>query len=256
MLAVSCYSPAMGKSLQVADLSLAIGGKKILDDISIEIAKGSFTALCGRNGAGKSQLLKCIKGLRKPDCGRILIDGVEADAKARMKRVALVFQEAGMQIVSQSVWKDVAFGPENMGLDKDEIDSRTEAALRLMGLEDKARQRPQTLSGGELRKCAIAGILAMEPDVILLDEPFANLDYPSTLTVIRALDTLHEKGYSIIVVSHEAEKFLAHTDTLFIMDKGILAESGRSSEIFQKLPEYDIFIPDGASFGDLTWLKR
>ena len=93
----------MGKSLQVADLSLAIGGKKILDDISIEIAKGSFTALCGRNGAGKSQLLKCIKGLRKPDCGRILIDGVEADAKARMKRVALVFQEAGMQIVSQSV---------------------------------------------------------------------------------------------------------------------------------------------------------
>ena len=246
----------MGKSLQVADLSLAIGGKKILDDISIEIAKGSFTALCGRNGAGKSQLLKCIKGLRKPDCGRILIDGVEADAKARMKRVALVFQEAGMQIVSQSVWKDVAFGPENMGLDKDEAATRTEAALRLMGLLDKAKQRPQTLSGGELRKCAIAGILAMDPDVILLDEPFANLDYPSTLTVIRALSALHDRGYTILAVSHEAEKFLSETDTLIIMEDGRIAASGCSYDIYAELPVHDIYIPRGAAFGDLTWLKH
>ena len=96
----------------------------------------------------------------------------------------------------------------------------------------------------------------MEPDAILLDEPFANLDYPSTLTVMRALDALHEKGYSIIVVSHEAEKFLAHTDTLFIMEEGHIVEAGRSSELFGKLPDYDIYIPAGASFGDLTWLKR
>ena len=246
----------MGKSLQVADLSLAIGGKKILDGISIEIGKGSFTALCGRNGAGKSQLLKCIKGLRKPDSGRILIDGVEADAKARMKRVALVFQDARMQIVSQSVWKDVAFGPENMGLDKDEAANRTEAALRLMGLLDKAKQRPQTLSGGELRKCAIAGILAMDPDVILLDEPFANLDYPSTLTVIRALSALHERGYTILAVSHEAEKFLSETDTLIIMEDGRIAASGCSYDIYAELPVHDIYIPRGAAFGDLTWLKH
>ena len=256
MLAVSCYSPAMGKSLQVAYLSLAIGGKKILDDISIEIAKGSFTALCGRNGAGKSQLLKCIKGLRKPDCGRILIDGVEADAKARMKRVALVFQDAGMQIVSQSVEKDIAFGPENMGLDKAEVKRRVEYALHLMGLEDKAKQRPQTLSGGELRKCAIAGILAMEPDVILLDEPFANLDYPSTLSVIRALNTLHGKGYTILVVSHEVEKFLFHADTLFILEEGRIMEKGSASEVYLKLPSYDIYLPKNVSFEDLTWLKR
>ena len=246
----------MEPALQIDDLSLQIGDRMILDHVSLTLEKGAFAALCGRNGAGKSQLLRCIKGLRKPSAGRISIDGSEADAKTRMKRIALVFQNAEMQIVSQSVEKDIAFGPENMGLGKEEIARRVESAMHLMGLEGRAKQRPQTLSGGELRKCAIAGILAMEPDVILLDEPFANLDYPSTLTVIRALDTLHEKGYSIIVVSHEAEKFLAHTDTLFIMDNGILAESGRSSEIFQKLPEYDIFIPDGASFGDLTWLKR
>ena len=236
----------MDNALQIENLSLSLNGLKVLDDISLTLEKGSLAAMCGRNGAGKSQLLRCIKGLRRPDSGRILIDGREMDAKARMKSIALVFQNAEMQIVSQSVEKDIAFGPENMGLPKDEVRRRVDYALHLMGLEDKAKQRPQTLSGGELRKCAIAGILAMEPDAILLDEPFANLDYPSTLTVMHALDALHEKG----------EKFLAHTDTLFIMEEGHIVEAGRSCELFGKLPDYDIYIPAGASFGDLTWLKR
>ena len=161
-----------------------------------------------------------------------------------------------MQIVSQSVEKDVAFGPENMGLDKKEIARRVEKALSLMGLEDKVKQRPQTLSGGEKRKCAIAGILAMEPDVILLDEPFANLDYPSTLSVIRALNTLHGKGYTILVVSHEVEKFLFHADTLFILEEGRIMEKGSASEVYLKLPSYDIYLPQNVSFEDLTWLKR
>ena len=246
----------MGTALQIEDLSLSINGNRILDNVSFSLAKGSFAAMCGRNGAGKSQLLRCIKGLRKPDSGRILIDGAEADGKTRMKRIALVFQNAEMQIVSQSVEKDIAFGPENMGLDKAEIARRVDNALNLMDLKDKARQRPQTLSGGELRKCAIAGIIAMEPDVILLDEPFANLDYPSTLAVIRALDTLHDKGYTILVVSHEAEKFLAHTDMLLVMDGGSVREAGASREIFSRLPDYDIYIPGNASFEELSWLRR
>ena len=153
----------MEKALQTEDLSLIVNGNQILDSISLELERGSFAALCGRNGAGKSQLLRCIKGLRKPGSGRILIDGKAADEKTRMKRIALVFQNAEMQIVSQSVEKDIAFGPENMGLGHDEVRRRVDDAMRLMGLEAKARQRPQTLSGGELRKCAIAGILAMEP---------------------------------------------------------------------------------------------
>ena len=246
----------MENILCIDDLQLSINGRQILDGVSLSLQKGSFAALCGRNGAGKTQLLRCIKGLRKPDSGKITIDGSAANEKTRMKRIALVFQNAEMQIVSQSVEKDIAFGPENMGLDHDEVRRRVDDAMRLMGLEAKARQRPQTLSGGELRKCAIAGILAMEPDVILLDEPFANLDYPSTLTVIRALCTLHERGYSIIVVSHEAEKFLAHTDMLFIMEGGRLVEAGHSRDIFRTLPEHDIYLPAGASFGDLTWLSR
>lgn len=243
-------------ALKVSGISLKINGHAILDNISFNLEKGSFAVLCGRNGAGKSQLLRCMKGLVKPDSGKIFLDGSEADAKTRLRNIALVFQNAEMQIVSQSVEKDIAFGPENQGLDSAEINKRVDHALSLMGLQDKAKQRPQTLSGGELRKCAIAGILAMEPDVILLDEPFANLDYPSTLSVMRALISLHEKGYTVLVVSHEVEKFLAHTDSLFVMEGGKIMEQGCSKDIFRKLADYDIYLPENASFEDLTWLKH
>lgn len=245
----------MEKALEVRDLTLSINNLKILDNLSFSLDKGSFAVVCGRNGAGKSQLLRCIKGLVSPDGGEILVDGVSLNAKARMKKMAIVFQDADMQIVSQSVEKDVAFGPENMGLDRKEIKRRVENALSLMGLEGKVKQRPQTLSGGEKRKCAIAGILAMEPEVILLDEPFANLDYPSTLSVIRALNTLHRKGYTILVVSHEVEKFLFHADTLFILEEGRMKEKGRADEIYFKLPSYDIYLPKNASFEELSWLR-
>ena len=245
----------MEKALEVRDLTLSINNLKILDNLSFSLDKGSFAVVCGRNGAGKSQLLRCIKGLVSPDGGEILVDGVSLNAKARMKKMAIVFQDADMQIVSQSVEKDVAFGPENMGLDRKEIERRVENALSLMGLEGKVKQRPQTLSGGEKRKCAIAGILAMEPEVILLDEPFANLDYPSTLSVIRALNTLHGKGYTILVVSHEVEKFLFHADTLFILEEGRMKEKGRADEIYFKLPSYDIYLPKNASFEELSWLR-
>ena len=231
----------MASALETRNLSLSINGNLIFEDISLSLPKGAFAALCGRNGSGKSQLLRCIKGLVRQNTGEIYTDGIKTDPKTRMKKIALVFQNAEMQIVSQSVEKDVAFGPENMGLDKEEVRRRTSEALRVMGLEAK--------------ECAIAGILAMEPDVILLDEPFANLDYPSTLTVIKSLITLHEKGYTLLVVSHEAEKFLAHTDTLLIMDKGHLVMQGESSRMFNSLSNYDIYLPANASFEDLSWLR-
>ena len=243
-------------ALRTEDLLLDIGGSRILDGISLSLEKGSFTALCGKNGAGKSQLLRCLKGLRKPTGGKIFLGEEEAGEKERMKRVALVFQNAEMQIVSQSVWKDVAFGPENLGLGRDEVAKRVEEALSLMGLENKAGQRPQTLSGGELRKTAIAGVLAMKPEVLLLDEPFANLDYPSTKAVIKALVSLHREGYTLLVVSHDAEKFRAHTDTLMIMDHGVVSECGESRILYGKLREHDIYIPAGASFEELSWLRE
>ena len=121
----------MENILCIDDLQLSINGRQILDGVSLSLQKGSFAALCGRNGAGKTQLLRCIKGLRKPDSGKITIDGSAANEKTRMKRIALVFQNAEMQIVSQSVEKDIAFGPENMGLDRSEVERRVEAALDL-----------------------------------------------------------------------------------------------------------------------------
>ena len=246
----------MESVLRTENLCLDINGKAIFKDVSLSLEKGTFAALCGRNGAGKSQLLRCLKGLRKPTSGNILIDGNPSSPKERMKRIALVFQSAEMQIVQQSVEKDIAFGPENLGLDKTEVQRRVDEAISIMNLEEKRLQRPQTLSGGELRKTAIAGVLAMQPDVILLDEPFANLDYPSTLAVIKALIAMHERGYTILVVSHEAEKFLAETDTLIILEGGRVVASGRSCDSFMALADHDIYIPRGASFGELTWLKR
>ena len=241
-------------ALRVEDVSLSIGESGILDGVSFSLEKGSFSAMCGHNGAGKSQLLRIIKGLARPSSGRILLDGRECSAKERMRRVGLVFQDAQMQMVAQSVEKDIAFGPENLGLDSGEVSRRVGMALALMGLEAHAKQRPQTLSGGELRKTAIAGVLAMEPDVILMDEPFANLDYPSTLTVIRSLLDLHEKGFTILVVSHEAEKFLSHADRLIVMSHGRVVVDGTACDEYHRLVENDIYIPPAASFEDLTWL--
>lgn len=244
----------MKKALEAEDLSYSINGAAIFRSVSFSLECGSLTVLCGPNGAGKSQLLRAVKGLQKPE-GRILLGGIEAGMKERMKRIGLVFQNARMQIVSQSVERDIAFGPENMGLAKEEVRRRVEASLSMMGLEDKAGQDPQTLSGGELRKCAIAGVLAMEPDVILLDEPFANLDYPGVVTVIKALIRLRDAGYAILAVSHEAEKFLAHADELLIMQGGVLKEKGPAEKLYALLPSYDVYIPANASFGDLTWLR-
>ena len=243
--------------LSVRDLTLAIEGKELLHSVSFDAEEGTITVIAGRNGSGKSLLLKCLKGLEKPQAGSITLDGRELKGrKERMAAFGLVFQDPSLQAVGSTVEKDIAFGPENMGLPRERIREIVDSMCSRFSLDRIRKERPEVLSGGEKRRLAIAGVLAMDAKVLLLDEPFANLDYPSTLMMIETLIELRESGQTVIIVSHEAEKFLAHTDTLFIMDKGILAESGRSSEIFQKLPEYDIFIPDGASFGDLTWLKR
>ena len=249
----------MADRLECIALSKFYGKKHVVKDVTFSMSGGEITGLLGPNGAGKTTSFYMIVGFIKANGGKILLNGEEITHLAmheRSKRgLAYLPQEASI-FRKLTVEDNIKLILEEQKISRDERKRRLEELLVRFGIDRVRRQYGYTLSGGERRRTEIARALATSPKFLLLDEPFANLDYPSTLTVIRALDTLHEKGYSIIVVSHEAEKFLAHTDTLFIMDKGILAESGRSSEIFQKLPEYDIFIPDGASFGDLTWLKR
>ncbi len=245
----------MAGILEVENLSLTIDGKDIYKDVSFCIEKGSFSVLCGRNGAGKSQLLKTIKGLIKPSSGRILIKDQDVSRKKseRLMQTALVFQDADLQSVGESVEKDIDFGPENLGWSHERVVENREKAINLLGLEDLRNQRPSTLSGGEKRKLAIAGVLAMESEIILLDEPFANLDYPSTKTVLETLLNLHAKGMTLLVVTHEVEKFLAHTDKVLILKEGKLIYDGKAEESLEALRSADVYVP-ALDFKELTWL--
>ena len=241
--------------LEIENLSLTLDGKKLLDNISFSAEKATITLIAGLNGSGKSLLLRSIKGLEKIDKGRICIEGREmARCRERMERIALVFQDTELQIVGTTVEKDIAFGPENQGMKRDEISRIVEGLLSEFSMTDKKDLYPEVLSGGERRKLCIMGVLAMSPSILLLDEPFANLDYPSTLTVIRMLDLLKARGMTVIIVSHEAEKFLAHTDRTLILEKGRVKVEGKSYEMMDALRENGIYLPKNASFKDLSWL--
>lgn len=247
----------MQKVLEVENLSLVLDEKRIFSDISFSLEPGTITLLLGKNGAGKSRLLRTIKGLQKQTSGRIMVSGKDMSRKKsdRLRSVALVFQDADLQIVGETVYRDCAFGPENLGLSRDEIEARCTAVLALMGLQEKRDQRASTLSGGEKRRLAIAGVLAMHPDLIMLDEPFANLDYPSTLTVMQAILNLRDRGNTILLVTHEAEKFLSHADRCLIMDAGRLVYDGDARDSIESIRRADVYIPD-LPFEEMTWLRQ
>ena len=144
---------------------------------------------------------------------------------------------------------------ENLKTERGEVERRTEELLDLFSLRQVENLNPILLSGGERRRLSIAGVLAMEPEVILLDEPLANLDYPSVVLVLNTLLTLKEKGVTVLIVSHEAEKLLALTDRTIILSNGEVVGEGRSEEMMDKLRENDVYLPPSASFRDLSWLK-
>ena len=241
--------------LSVRDLTLAIEGKELLHSVSFDAEEGTITVIAGRNGSGKSLLLKCLKGLEKPQAGSITLDGRELKGrKERMAAFGLVFQDPSLQAVGSTVEKDIAFGPENMGLPRERIREIVDSMCHRFSLDRIRKERPEVLSGGEKRRLAIAGVLAMDAKVLLLDEPFANLDYPSTLMMIETLIELRESGQTVVIVSHEAEKFLRHTDRTIIMADGRIAADGSSRDVMPLLKGNGIYIPDGARIEDLSWL--
>ncbi len=240
----------------VAGLSLSKDGKELLHSVSFEAEKGTITLIAGKNGSGKSLLLKAIKGLEKADSGTITLDGKELKkTRERMDRIGLVFQDASLEIVGTTLRKDIAFGLENQMRDRAEIEMITERMLSDFSLKDKEMLAPSVLSGGEKRKLCIAGVIAMGTGLLLLDEPFANLDYPSTRAVIKTLIQLKEDGYTVILVSHEAEKFLRHTDRTIILKDGRIEAEGDSEDMLDSLRANEIYIPPKAAFGDLSWLQ-
>jgi len=252
----------MSSILELEQLACAFDVKHpVLTDISFLIEEGSFTVLSGRNGTGKSLLLRCIKGLVQPIGGSIRIDGTDFTrrAKERNRRIGLVFQEADTQVVGQTVERDILFGLENMGVERSERVCRMESVAEQLALTPLLKQRPRALSGGERRRLAIAGVLAMQPHMLFLDEPFANLDYLGIVTVLESLVSLHAQGTTIVVATHEIEKLLAHADTMIVLEQGTVAAHGAPGEILPVVGRYGMRQPrmggEPVPVEELSWLR-
>ena len=216
-----------------------------LEDISLTIRPGEFVVIAGCNGSGKTTLFRHLNGLLKPDTGDILIDGVPvaADILRARQMVGLVFQDADSQIVGETVYADVAFGPENLCLSPNEIRRRVTIALNLVALEHLADQRPHRLSGGEKRRLAIAGILAMESPILVLDEPFSNLDYPGILQVQSCIANLHAQGRTIILSTHDLDKVAGYASRLILMRQGRVIQDGPLEALLQNVEAAGVKMP-------------
>ncbi len=192
-------------------------GTVALKDVSFTINKGEFAVIAGSNGSGKSVLMSLIAGLDEPSEGTISLHGCQA---------GLVFQDADSQILGETPEEDIAFGAKNCGLNKQQVAERVDFALAKTGLEHKRVSYARLLSGGEKRRLAVAGILAMNRSLIIFDEPFANLDWPGVQQVCGIMKQLKEEGKTVLVLTHELEKVLALADRFLVLDKGHLVFDG------------------------------
>jgi len=242
-----------GVSHRFADGTVALRG------VTLAIAEGELVLLAGRNGSGKTVLMKHLNGLLKPTEGRILLEGrpIEEDLPDTRRKIGLVFQDPDAQLIGQTVAEEVAFGPENLRLPAEEVERRVEAALAAVGLSKLASHVPRRLSGGEKRRLAVAGVLVMEPRVIIFDEPFSGLDYPGVRQVLREILRLHGEGRTIVVITHEIEKMLGHATRLVIMDGGCIACDGRPADLLDRLEAHGIRRPavNGQGVAGVTWLR-
>ena len=219
------------------------GEKAALRDIELNIEKGEFFGIIGHTGSGKSTLLQHMGGIMPPEAGTVIVDGYDfADKKQRIegrKKVGLVFQYPEYQLFEETVYKDIAFGPTNMGLSKEEIDRRVREAAGFVGLTEKQLEvSPFDLSGGQKRRVAIAGVIAMEPEVLILDEPTAGLDpvgREEILGNIRAYRAA--KNAAVLMVSHSMEDVARLTDRLLVMNGSRLAMDAAPGEVFEHVQE-------------------
>ena len=215
---------------------------KALDDVSLTIRDGEFIGLIGHTGSGKSTLVQHLNGLILPTSGKITVDGMDladknTDKRAIRRRVGLVFQYPENQLFEETVAKDIAFGPKNLGLDDAEIDRRVRTAMRRVALDyDKLSQRSVfELSGGQMRRVAIAGVLAMEPQTLVLDEPCAGLDPRGREEILGLISDLHrESGATIVMVSHSMDDVAALAERVIVMNHGKVAMDGAPREIFSR----------------------
>lgn len=215
--------------------------KKAVNDVSFTIEDGEYVGLVGRTGSGKSTLALHLNGLLKPTAGGIYVDGVDIfsegyDMKKLRSDVGLVFQYPEHQLFEEDVFSDVCFGPKNLGLSNNEVELRAYEALKAVGIpDDRFYVSPFDISGGEKRRAAIAGVLAMKPKVLVLDEPCAGLDPAGREEILSLCDSLHEgMGITVILISHSMDDLAEHAKRLLVMSDGQLVMDGPCHEVFSQ----------------------
>jgi len=232
-----------------------------LQDINLEISDGEFVGIIGHTGSGKSTLIQHLNGLLKPTNGTVIINDIRIDKDSRnlkevRRQVGLVFQYPEHQLFEETIYQDIAFGPKNLGLSPEEIDNRVREAMTLVGLDfDSLKDRsPFELSGGQRRRVAIAGVLAMKPNILILDEPTAGLDPRGRDEILGQIKEFHEKfGITIILVSHSMEDIARLVDRIIVMNKGRIALSGTPKEVFRHADELEAM---GLGIPQITRLMR
>lgn len=226
--------------LDARNVSYAYGGKTLaLQDVSLRIARGSKATILGANGAGKSTLFLHFNGILRPRSGEILFDGAPISYRAKdlgaiRERVAVVLQNPDDQIFSSTVEEDVAFGPMNLGIPRSEVDKRTEEALTLTGLSKMRERSTQQLSFGQRKRVALAGALAMRPQVLVMDEPTAGLDTHMVGEIMELTDKLNEQGMTIVISTHDVDLAYCWSDSVHVLDRGRAVFSGTPEGFFNR----------------------
>ena len=234
-----------------------------LNNVSLEIAKGEIVAIIGHTGSGKSTLVQHLNGLLKPDQGQATIDDIDitakgAQAKAARQQVGMVFQYPEHQLFAETVFEDIAFGPRNKGFEEEAVAKQVREAMEFVGLDyDTFAQRsPFQLSGGQMRRVANAGVVAMKPDYLVLDEPSAGLDPRSRNAVFKEIMSLHKsRGIAIVLVTHSMEEAVKYADRLLVINAGKVLFDGTPAEIFKEhaaeLVEVGVDVPQVYKLADL-----
>lgn len=235
--------------------------KVALNNVNIEINEGEFIALIGHTGSGKSTLIQHMNGLLKPSSGRIIVDDMDitssnVNLSNVRKKVGLVFQYPEYQLFEETIEKDIEFGPRNLKLDQEEITKRVKKSMEMVGLDYEVYKdkSPFDLSGGQKRRVAIAGVIAMEPKVLILDEPTAGLDPKGRDDILGQIKLLHDKyKMTIVLVSHSMEDVGKFAERIIVMNKGTVALQGKPSEVFK---EIDTLESIGLAVPQVTYLMR
>lgn len=232
---------------------------RALDEVSLEIKEGSFVAILGHNGSGKSTFAKHLNAFLYPTEGSITVSGVDTTDNDKIweirSQVGMVFQNPDNQIIRSIVEEDTAFGPENLGIPTEQIHFIVEESLSAVRMLEYAKHSPNKLSGGQKQRIAIAGVLAMKPKCIVLDEPTAMLDPSGRKEVLKTIKRLNREGITIILITHFMEEAIA-ADTIFVMDKGKIAMQGCPKEIFSKVKEMKELGLDVPQVVELAYLLK